>query len=78
VDVRRAKGDRSPFSFVIVEGDATWSDGPAQVLAWATRIGGRYMGADRADEYGARNGAPGEQLVRVAATQVIAEAALAD
>jgi hypothetical protein len=29
------------------------------------RNGGRYMGADRAEEYGARNVVPGEWLVRV-------------
>ncbi len=39
------------------------------VRAWATRIGGRYMGSRRADEYGARNGVPGELLVRVTPTR---------
>ncbi|HEX8804104.1 MAG TPA: PPOX class F420-dependent oxidoreductase, partial [Acidimicrobiales bacterium] len=39
--------DRPPFSFVMVEGRATWSDDLAQVRTWAGRIGGRYMGADR-------------------------------
>ena len=34
-------------------------------------IGGRYMGADRADEYGTRNGVPGELVVRVRPTKVI-------
>ena len=32
---------------------------------WAAVIGGRYMGAERAEEYGRRNGVPGELLVRV-------------
>jgi PPOX class probable F420-dependent enzyme len=70
--------DQPPFSFVLVEGDATWTDDVDEVRRWATRLGGRYMGADRADEYGARNGVPGELLVRVTPTRVIAEAAIAD
>ena len=32
---------------------------------WATRIAGRYMGADRADEYGRRNSVSPEMVVRV-------------
>jgi len=69
--------DRPPFSFVLVEGDATWTDDLDQVRAGAARIGARYMGADRADEYGARNGVPGELLVRVTPTRVVAKADLA-
>jgi PPOX class probable F420-dependent enzyme len=63
--------DRPPFSFVIVEGDATWSDDLDDVRAWAARLGGRYMGAERAEEYGARNGVPGELLIRVTPTRVV-------
>lgn len=70
--------DRPPFAFVLVEGVATWSEDPAEVADWAARIGGRYMGADRAAEYGARNGVPGELLVRVTPTHVVAVADLAD
>jgi hypothetical protein len=36
------------------------------------------MGADRAEEYGARNGVPGELLVRVTPTRVVGEADLAE
>jgi hypothetical protein len=36
------------------------------------------MGADRADEYGARNGVPGELVVRVTPTKVLAVRDLAD
>jgi hypothetical protein len=32
----------------------------------------RYMGADRAEEFGRRNGVPGELVVRVRPTKVIA------
>jgi len=36
------------------------------------------MGADRADEFGARNGVPGEMLVRIRPTRVVARADIAD
>ncbi|HVW35331.1 MAG TPA: PPOX class F420-dependent oxidoreductase [Acidimicrobiia bacterium] len=70
--------DRPPFSFVIIEGIAQTSEDPDDLLAWATRIGGRYMGADQAEAYGKRNGVPGELLVRVRPTKVIAQADVAD
>ena len=41
------------------------------MLDIATRAGGRYMGADRADEFGRRNAVPGELVVRVRPTKVI-------
>ena len=40
----------------------------------ATRIGRRYMGAERAKEFGARKAAAGELLVRRRPTRVFAEA----
>jgi PPOX class probable F420-dependent enzyme len=57
--------DRPPFSFVIVEGVVEIIEELAQVREWAARLGGRYMGEDRAEEYGARNGVAGELLVRL-------------
>ena len=65
-----------PYSFVIVEGAAHLSDRLEDVRAAATRIGGRYMGEDRAAEFGARNGIPGELLVRLAPARVIAQRAV--
>ena len=44
--------DRPPFSFVVVEGVAEIDDDPGEVRRWATRIGGRYMGAERAEDTG--------------------------
>lgn len=64
--------DRPPFSFVTVTGSTTTSTDPDDLLHWATRIGGRYMGADRAEEYGVRNGVPPELVVFVAPTRVVA------
>jgi len=61
-----------PYSFVQVQGVATVSEDPQELLDTATRIGARYMGADRAEEFGRRNGVPGELVVRVHPTKVIA------
>ncbi|WP_292990009.1 PPOX class F420-dependent oxidoreductase [Mycobacterium sp.] len=69
---------RPPFSFVQVQGIATTYDGAGDLLDIATRIGGRYMGADRAEEFGRRNGVPGELVVRVQPTKVNAMFRVAD
>ncbi len=70
--------ERPPFSFVVLEGTVALSDDVADVRRWATVIGGRYMGPDRAEEYGARNGVPGELLARLRPSRVVSEADLAD
>ncbi len=64
--------DRPPFSFVAVEADTEASDDLAEVRRWATAIGGRYMGADQAERFGARNGVPVELLVRARPRRVTA------
>lgn len=70
--------ERPPFHFVIAEGAADISADDPDLLLWATRIGGRYMGEDRAEAYGRRNAVPGELLVRLAPTKVIAHMDVAD
>ncbi|KMO71460.1 PPOX class probable F420-dependent enzyme [Mycobacterium sp. BK558] len=70
--------ERPPFSFVQVQGTAATSEDPDELIAVATRIGGRYMGADRAEEFGRRNGVPGELIVRVTPTKVVKAFNLAD
>src|ERR1700681_3957555 len=57
--------EQPPFSFVVLEGVAEINDDLTEVRRWATRIGARYMGTDRAEEYGARNGVAGELVVRL-------------
>ncbi|MFF7366385.1 PPOX class F420-dependent oxidoreductase [Streptomyces tricolor] len=64
--------DRPPFHFAVLNGRARLSEDLADVRLWATRIAARYMGEDRAEEYGARNGVPGEVLVRVTVDHVLA------
>ena len=66
--------DKPPYSYVMIMGEATLSEDLDELRKWATVLGRRYMGADRAEEYGARNGVPGEFLVRVRPTRVIAYA----
>ncbi len=70
--------ERPPFAFVVVEGRASVSENPAELLRAATRIGGRYMGADRAREFGRRNGVPGELLVKISPTHVVAREGISD
>ncbi|TCJ15952.1 PPOX class F420-dependent oxidoreductase [Rubrobacter taiwanensis] len=70
--------EEPPFAFVIVEGEAEIVDDPEELLRWATRIGGRYMGEELAEAYGRRNAVPGELLVRVAPTRVVARKNISD
>ncbi len=70
--------ERPPFSFVSIQGTAEHSDDLEEVRRWATRLGARYMGENRAEEFGARNGVPGELLVRVRPDKVVALADIAD
>lgn len=51
-----------------MQGQAGLSDDPGA----ATAIAARYVGPDRAQEFGQRNGVPGELVVRVRPTRVLA------
>jgi PPOX class probable F420-dependent enzyme len=64
--------ERPPYAFVSIEGVARTSEDLAEVLHWATKIAARYMGDDRADEFGRRNAVAGEVLVRMTPQQVSA------
>lgn len=65
--------EAAPFGFAQVQGIASTSEDPADLLGTATRIAARYMGAERAEEFGTRNGVPGELVVRIRPTKVIAQ-----
>jgi PPOX class probable F420-dependent enzyme len=67
----------APYAFVHILGHVTLSEDIGELLRFATAIGGRYMGADRAEEFGRRNAVPGELLVRLRPERVIARADLA-
>ena len=61
-----------PYSYVSMRGAVEISDDMDAMLLWATRIGGRYMGADRAGQFGRRNAVPGELLVRLVPDGIVA------
>ena len=65
--------EEPPFAFVQVQGTATVDEDPHELLRTATAIGRRYMGPDRADEFGRRNGVPGEPAVRLHPNRVVAD-----
>jgi PPOX class probable F420-dependent enzyme len=67
-----------PYSFVKVDGTISLSDDGDEVRRFAALIGGRYMGADRAQEYGERNGVPGELVVRLHPTKITVGFDIAD
>ena len=67
----------APFAFVHVRGHVTLSEDLEELLRFATAIGGRYMGAHRAGEFGRRNAVRGELLVRLRPERVIAAAGVA-
>lgn len=54
-----------PFTSALLEGPVEIIEDLDEIRRWATMIGGRYMGEDRADEFGARNGVQGEVLCRM-------------
>jgi PPOX class probable F420-dependent enzyme len=64
--------EEPPYGFVQVQGAAELSEEPAELVRTATAIAARYMGQDRAEEVGKRNGVPGELAVRLRPTKVIA------
>ena len=70
--------EEPPFAFVSIEGDVSLSDDLDTMRHWATRIAARYMGEDQADAYGKRNAVPGELLVRVRPTKIVAAKGVAD
>ncbi|MEA1902622.1 MAG: PPOX class F420-dependent oxidoreductase [Actinomycetota bacterium] len=61
-----------PYAYVMVEGHVDISDDLEEVRRFATMIGGRYMGEDKAEEFGERNGVEGELLVRFHADRIVA------
>ncbi|HEX3714806.1 MAG TPA: PPOX class F420-dependent oxidoreductase, partial [Trebonia sp.] len=61
-----------PYGFVQVQGDAELSEDPGELVRTATAIAARYVGQDHAEEFGQRNGVPGELVVRLRPTKVVA------
>jgi PPOX class probable F420-dependent enzyme len=71
--------EKPPFAYVLIEGIVSLEDqAHDRVLYWATRIAGRYMGAALAEAYGERYSAPGEMLVRLTPTKILAFKSISD
>lgn len=67
-----------PYDYVTISGHVELSEDLDEVLRWATVLGGRYMGRDRAEAVGKRNAVLGELLVRLRPDKIIALAGIAD
>ena len=57
--------ERPPFAFVAVEGTRARAPTSKRCARGRRKIGARYMGEDRAEEFGRRNAVEGELLVRL-------------
>ena len=64
--------EEPPYAFVKIDATATIIDDPDLTLRVATDIGGRYMGADRAEEFGTRNAGAGQITIEFTPTRVTA------
>jgi len=65
--------EEPPYAYIQVQGTAELSEEPGDLLATATAIGRRYMGAGKAEEFGRRNGVPGELVVRLRPVKILAD-----
>ena len=77
--VRICVDNQTPlYSFVTIDGIAEIiSDKPTEIFKWAKIIAARYMGNDKAEEYGKRNSSEGEILLKIKTTKVIGQKNLA-
>jgi PPOX class probable F420-dependent enzyme len=73
--VRLCVDDQVPlFSFVTIDGIAEIiSNQHSEIYKWAKIIAARYMGNDKAEEYGKRNSSEGEFLIKIKPTKVIGQ-----
>ncbi len=71
--------EEPPYAFVRVDGTARIiDDDPDSTLQLATDIGARYMGEDRAAEFGQRNGGSGQVIIELSPTRVVAAGGVSD
>jgi PPOX class probable F420-dependent enzyme len=64
--------EEPPYAFVQVQGTAELSEDLGELLRTATAIAARYIGQERAEEFGKRNAVPGELVVRLRPTKTLA------
>ena len=63
--------EEPPYAFVAVEGTVTIETDPVAMLPHSIAMARRYMGAERAEEYGRRNAVEGELLIRLHPTHIV-------
>jgi len=61
-----------PYAFVLVEGTVTLSEDVEEMLPLSITIAARYLGEDLAEQFGRRNAVPGELLVRLTPSKIVA------
>ncbi|MGI9585661.1 MAG: PPOX class F420-dependent oxidoreductase [Acidimicrobiia bacterium] len=66
--------EEPPYGYVLVRGTVSISTNLNDVRRFATLIGARYMGDDRAEEFGERNGVEGELLIRLHMDRIVGHA----
>jgi PPOX class probable F420-dependent enzyme len=64
--------EESPYGFVMVEGRAEISTDLDAMLPLSIEIARRYMGDERAEEFGTRNAVDGELLIRLHPDKTVA------
>jgi len=64
--------EKGLFSFVKIDGTATFSTDADESIKWATKIAERYMGRENAEAYGKRNSGPDEVVVTVSPSKISA------
>ncbi|WP_407924422.1 PPOX class F420-dependent oxidoreductase [Actinokineospora pegani] len=70
--------EEEPFAYVLFHAEARISEDVDEMLPWSIRLAARYMGSDRAEEFGKRNAVPGELLVFGQITKVVAHSGVSD
>ncbi len=65
--------ERPPYRFVLVEAEATISEDPAEIRSLSDRIALRYVGPERARDYGEINAGPGMIAVRVTPKVIVSD-----
>lgn len=69
--------EEPPYAFATVEGAVTIETDPEAMLPHSIAIARRYMGAERAEQFGRRNAVEGEYLLRLTPTHVVGMDAMA-
>lgn len=71
-----------PFAFARIDGEVSGvlmhDDDPELMLHWSTETCRRYVGDERAAEFGARNAHPSEMIVRVRPTSYLGAFGVSD